>query len=95
MACSSAPISPEVLTFFKISLGIPIYEVYGQTETNGPATITHPKDFESDHVGGMLPSMKLRLKDIPEVGYLTTDDPPKGEVQFYGSNVFKSYYKNP
>lgn len=29
MITASAPISPEVLTFFKISLGINILEVYG------------------------------------------------------------------
>lgn len=42
MACSSAPISNEVLTFFKIALGIHIYDAYGQTESCGPVSGTHP-----------------------------------------------------
>jgi len=42
MLTASAPISGEVLTFFKIALGIHIFEGYGQTETNGPATFTMP-----------------------------------------------------
>ena len=29
------------------------------------------------------------------MGYLATDDPPRGEVQFYGTNMFKGYFKNP
>jgi len=42
MLSASAPISPEVLTFFKVALGIHVYEVYGASETSGPATITSP-----------------------------------------------------
>jgi long-chain acyl-CoA synthetase len=95
MITGSAPISPEVLTFFKLALGIHIYEVYGQTETSGPATLTHPLDRTSGHVGGVLPSMRLRLKDLPEMGYLSTDNPPRGEVEFFGTNIFKGYFKNP
>ena len=44
MISASAPISPEVLTFYKIALGIHVYECYGQTEVSGPATLTHPTD---------------------------------------------------
>eukprot|EP00347_Sterkiella_histriomuscorum_P005970 403354567 len=95
MISASAPISPEVLTFFKIALGVFVFEVYGQTETYGPATVTHPQDFTSGHVGGIIPSMKLRLKDLSELGYMSTDDPPRGEVQFYGQNIFSGYFKNP
>ncbi len=80
MICASAPVSPEVLTFFKIALGIHIYEVYGQTETSGPATLTHPMDTSSGHVGGPIPSNTIRLRDCPELGYLTTDNPPRGEI---------------
>lgn len=76
----SAPISGEVLTFFKIALGIHIYEAYGQTETLGPATVTLPGDPTSGHVGGVIPSLKIRLRDVPEMGYLTTNDPPRGEI---------------
>ncbi len=95
MITGSAPIAPEVLTFFKITLGIYIYEVYGQTETSGPATLTHPFDFQtSGHVGGVIPSMRIRLKDLPDLGYLTSDNPPRGEVEYYGTNVFKGYFKN-
>lgn len=93
---ASAPISAEVLTFYKISLGIHVYECYGQTEVSGPATMTHPKDKNSSGtVGGLIPSTRIRLRDCPELGYLSTDNPPRGEVQFYGTNMFKGYFKNP
>lgn len=37
----------------------------------------------------------MRLKDVPEMNYLTTDDPPRGEMQFYGTTIFKGYFRNP
>lgn len=39
---ASAPISADVMNFYKIALGIHVYECYGQTEVCGPATLTHP-----------------------------------------------------
>ncbi len=39
--------------------------------------------------------MRLRLKDLPDLGYLSTDNPPRGEVEYFGTNVFKGYFKNP
>ena len=93
---ASAPISAEVLTFYKIALGIHVYECYGQTEISGPATFTHPSDIHSSGtVGGPIPACRIRLRDCPELGYLSTDNPPRGEVQFIGSNLFKGYFKNP
>jgi long-chain acyl-CoA synthetase len=95
MITASAPINGEVLTFFKIALGIHVYEVYGQTESNGPITVTHPLDPTAGHVGGMISTCAVRLKDVPEMGYLSTDNPPRGEIQFKGHNTFRGYFKNP
>ena len=49
----------------------------------------------SGTVGGLIPPVRLRLRDCPELGYLSTDNPPRGEVQFKGTNSFKGYFKNP
>lgn len=80
MVTASAPISGEVLNFFKLALGMHIFEVYGQTETGGPATATVRQDPTPGHVGGCSTTMKLRLKDVPEMQYLSTDNPPRGEI---------------
>ena len=37
----------------------------------------------------------MRLKDIPEMGYLNTDDPPRGELCLWGPTVTKGYFCNP
>lgn len=39
-----------------------------------------PTDPEPGHVGGIIPNLKLRLRDVPEMGYLGTDNPPRGEI---------------
>lgn len=77
----SAPIDVEVLNFLKIAFCCPIYEGYGLTETGGASTITWPNDPAGGHVGGPLECCKLRLKDVPEMGYTAKDSPfPRGEV---------------
>jgi long-chain acyl-CoA synthetase len=93
---ASASIPNEVMSFYKEALGIHVYESYGLTEISGPGTFTHPLDKHSTgHVGGLIPTLRARLRDCPELGYLSTDAPPRGEIQFKGTSVFKRYFKNP
>jgi long-chain acyl-CoA synthetase len=53
-----------------------------------------PNDPTAGHVGGLSPTMKIRLKDCVELNYLHTDNPPRGELQFIGSHMFAGYFKN-
>lgn len=39
-----------------------------------------PMDPHAGHVGGLAPTMKVRLRDCPELGYYATDEPPRGEL---------------
>ena len=93
MVTGSAPISSEVLDFLKVCFCCPIVEGYGLTETSAAVTLTNPIDPVSGHVGGVFPCVKARLRDVPDMGYLTTDNPPRGEICFKGANVFKGYFK--
>lgn len=95
MVTGSAPIAAEVLSFLKCVFGCPILEGYGLTETSAPISLTSLSDATSGHVGGPLVSVKVRLRDIPEMNYLTTDDNPRGELCAKGLSVFKGYFKAP
>jgi len=94
MLTGSAPIDGKVLNFLKVCFCCPIVEGYGMTETCGGSFTTFPSDPEIGHVGGPLQNVKVRLRDIPEMNYLHTDENPRGEVCFYGSSIMEGYFKN-
>lgn len=93
MITGSAPIADEILKTMKVIFSCPIREGYGQTETSAPATLTAINDPLGGHVGAPIPCIKIRLRDIPEMEYFSTDPNPRGEVCFKGPSVFKGYYK--
>jgi len=93
MITGSAPIAADVLNTLKVIFSCPIREGYGQTETSAPATLTHSLDPTSGHVGGPIPCNKIRLRDIPEMEYFSTDPNPRGEICFKGNNIFRHYFK--
>jgi len=95
MVTGSAPIASDVLDFLKIAFCCPIIEGYGMTETSAGSVTTTFGDPLSGHVGGPLANVKIRLRDIPEMGYMSTNDPPKGEICMWGPSIMKGYFKNP
>lgn len=92
MLTGSAPISPDVLDFLKICFCCDIMEGYGMTETSAGSCTTYQGDPISGHVGGPVANVKIRLRDIPEMSYLSTDNPPRGEVCFWGPSIMKGYF---
>jgi len=95
MLTGSAPISAEVMNFIEICFSCNMYEGYGMTETMAGSVMTKYGDPRSGHVGGPAPNVKIRLRDIPEMEYTHQNNPPKGEVCFWGPSIMKGYYKNP
>ncbi len=80
-ASAAAPISLGTLEFF-LSLGVPIFEIYGLSETSGPGTISTPGRFRTGSVGPAMPGMEIRLAD-------------DGEILMRGPNIFRGYRKDP
>jgi long-chain acyl-CoA synthetase len=76
----AAPISIEVVRFFR-SLGVPLVEVYGMTETSGMVT------------GQKLGDIKLGTVGVPTAG-VECRIGAHGELQLRGDMVFVGYYKN-
>jgi len=92
----SAPLSADVTDFLSICFSCDVQEGYGQTETVACLSLTDKWDLESGHVGGPMTPVEVKLRDIEDMGYLSTDKPyPRGEICVRGHSVFKGYYKNP
>jgi long-chain acyl-CoA synthetase len=94
MITGSAPINAEVLKFLRIGFSCPVLEGYGQTETCAGATLTAHCDLIPGHVGTPLPCIEVKLVDVPEMNYLTSDENPRGEICFRGPCCTSGYYKN-
>jgi long-chain acyl-CoA synthetase len=78
---AAAPISPDLILFFQ-TLGIPLFELYGMSETTGPATTNLPGAFRIGSVGKALPGVEVELAE---------DD----ELLMRGGVITDGYYKLP
>ncbi|MCB2193614.1 MAG: AMP-binding protein, partial [Deltaproteobacteria bacterium] len=77
----AAPISPDVLRFYH-AIGLPLRQVYGQTEDTGPTSIHHGDLIEADNVGPAVPGVEVKIAS-------------DGEILVKGDNVFLGYFRNP
>lgn len=68
---------------------------YGMTESCGMCTLLPPERIRFGAVGLPVPSIEVKLLDIPALGYAYSNNPPQGEVCIRGPSVFTSYYKRP
>lgn len=82
LVCGSAPLAPETQDFFAM-LGIPIWQVYGLTETCGICTMDDPRiESEPGRVGQAIPGIDLMVGE-------------NDEIVVRGPNVFPGYWNRP
>ena len=77
----AAPIAPELLDWFR-SIGVPIYEGYGMTETSGIISINWRDADKVGTVGQPVRGAEVRIA-------------PDGEIQYRAGNVFQGYLNKP
>lgn len=81
LICGSAPLSAEVQHWFAM-LGLPVYQVYGLTETTAIVTMDKPGQERPGTVGYPIPNAQVRLSD-------------EGELQVRGPHITPGYHGRP
>lgn len=81
LVCGSARLADETQRWFEL-IGMPVYQVYGLTETTGIVTIDDTKNVQVGRVGHAVPGCELSVS-------------PDGELLCRGPNVFSGYWRRP
>lgn len=81
LVCGSAPLSEETQRWFEM-LGIPVYQVYGLTETTAIVTVDDTSRVTPGRVGRAIDGCETTISE-------------QGELLCRGPNVFRGYWNKP
>ena len=92
-AFSGAGALPLHIDRFFYSIGVPILEAYGMTETCGVSTLREKNHVVIGTVGKTLPGVEIKL--LNEQGAEVTNPGEKGVAWHKGPHIMRGYYKEP
>jgi long-chain acyl-CoA synthetase len=95
MVSGSAPLNPSLHQFLRVVTSNHFIQGYGLTETYSISLGQIMGDFSVGNCGGVTMSNEICLLSVPEMEYLVSDQPPRGELLVRGHTLFREYYKNP
>jgi long-chain acyl-CoA synthetase len=78
----AAPIAPDLIRWY-LALGVPMFEVWGMTETCGASTGVRPEKIKPGSIGPATTYNEVRI------------DPDTNEIRVRGPNVFMGYLNQP
>jgi long-chain acyl-CoA synthetase len=81
LICGSAPLSEDTQAWFQ-TIGIPVYQVYGLTETTAIVTMDRKGLAKAGYVGRAIEGVELKVSE-------------EGELLVRGANIFPEYWKRP
>lgn len=86
---AGAPTTADIRDFMRQCFDVDLRDYYGSTESGGDLIM----------IDGRIqrpPITDYKLRDVPELGYYTTDKPfPRGELCFKSPNAIAGYFKRP
>ncbi|KZD12702.1 AMP-binding protein [Oceanibaculum pacificum] len=84
-ATGGSALGPDTFKMF-LAMGVPLRQLYGQTELMGAYTLQDGKDLDCDTVGAVFEGTEVRIDDPDPSGI--------GEIVTRHDNMFLGYYKN-
>jgi len=81
LTTGAAPIAPELIEWYW-SMGVPMYEAYGQTECTGLATANVPGDCRFGSIGKPIAGTEIKIS-------------PEGEILIRSPGVIQGYLNKP
>ncbi len=85
-ATGGAAMGPDTFKYFQ-AMGVPLKQLYGQTEALGAHTIHKDGAVDNETVGFPMPGCELKIKDPDAEGL--------GEILVRHANMMSGYYKQP
>jgi len=79
LICGSAALPADTQQWFEM-IGIPVYQVYGLTETTAICTLDRPGQAQAGKVGWAIPGIEMRLGE-------------EDELQIRGPHIFSGYWR--
>ena len=93
MISGAAPLPLHVHEFLVAACGCAVMQGYGMTENCANATLELVGDNRAGHVGPPVPTVEIKLVDVPEMEYTTAAN-QSGEVCTRSVCNFAGYHKN-
>jgi long-chain acyl-CoA synthetase len=85
-ATGGAALGPDTFKFF-LAMGVPLRQLYGQTELAGAYTLQDGRSIDTDSSGLPFDNTQVRIEDPDANGV--------GEIVTRHTGMFKGYFKNP
>ena len=100
MTCGAA-INKEIMQKLKVMFGCYFIDGFGQTEGGGSCIMSNIYDNHLGTVGGVVNNLELKLVDLSDFDYFSTNinpttgvNEPRGEICYRGEFISKGYFKN-
>ncbi len=84
-ATGGAALGPDTFRFF-LAMGVPLRQLYGQTELSGAYTLQDGKEIDCDSSGALFADSEVRIEAPDEQGV--------GEIVTRCAGMFKGYFRN-
>ncbi|MGH9405233.1 MAG: AMP-dependent synthetase/ligase [Terriglobia bacterium] len=88
LICGSAPLRRQLVEFF-YSMGLPVYEGYGLTETSPVISVNYPGAVKLGTVGLVLDNLDVKLGEAS----VDAEGRTGREILVRGPSIFPGYYK--